>query len=71
MGKWWDADFGLRLRTLGWCCWSDGSVYSLLASQCSLLLDHVTFSIALIVFDRSSHWVVSACSCFRPAGVSA
>ena len=32
---------------------------------------YVAFSMALIVLDRSSHWVVSVWSCFRPAAVSA
>ncbi len=47
-----------------------GLICSLLATRYSLLPAHVAFSIALIVLERSSHWVVSVWSCFRPAGVS-
>ena len=67
------VECGFRLELIGAASVAPGVgdwIYSLLTTRCSLLKNQVALSIALIVLDRSSHWVVSAWSCFRPAGVN-
>lgn len=74
------ADFGMRNEPqesdAGWSERSGGRESELRnpinpqSAFCNPHCRHVARSIALIVVERSSHWVVSVWSCFRPAAVS-